>query len=67
MQYVRKSNDSGVQGVRYLETANRITRVPKTDNDVVSSLTLAAFSALRYIRYADPEMQEAIVSSDKIE
>ena len=66
MQYVRKSNDSGVQGVRYLETANRITRVPKTDNDVVSSLTLAAFPALR-IRYADPEMQEAIVSSDKIE
>jgi len=42
-------------------------REPNTDNDVVSSLTLAAFPALRYIRYADPEMQEAIVSSDKIE
>ena len=66
MQYVRKSNDSGVQGVRY-RNSKSITRVPNTDNDVVSSLTLAAFPALRYIRYADPEMQEATVSSDKIE
>jgi hypothetical protein len=28
--------------------------------------SLAAIPALRYVRYADREMQEAIVSSDKI-